>query len=90
MFELVFSDVRFPEGDGIFLLKWVNRKGIEIPFLIMTEYAPISDAVRAIKLGGKDYLPNCLVQTHQPCCPTDGRIGETGCCIGYECADTGS
>lgn len=53
MFELVFSDVRFPEGDGIFLLKWVNRKGIEIPFLIMTEYAPISDAVRAIKLGGQ-------------------------------------
>ena len=57
MFGLVFSDVRLPEGDGISLLEWINRKEIEVPFVIMTEYASISDAVRAVKLGAKDYLP---------------------------------
>ena len=32
------------------------RSGMEIPFIVMTDYACISDAVRAIKLGAKDYL----------------------------------
>lgn len=56
-FDLVFSDVRFPEGDGISLLEWMVKEGIDVPFVIMTEYASIADAVRAVKLGAKDYLP---------------------------------
>ena len=54
--SLVLSDVRLPEGDGISLLEWMMRSGMEIPFIVMTDYACISDAVRAIKLGAKDYL----------------------------------
>ena len=56
-FGLVFSDVRFPEGDGISLLEWIAKEKIDVPFVIMTEYASIADAVRAVKLGAKDYLP---------------------------------
>ncbi len=56
-FELILSDVRLPEGDGISLLEWLNREKRNIPFVIMTEYASYADAVRAIKLGAKDYLP---------------------------------
>lgn len=56
-FDLVLSDVCFSEGDGIALLEWINRKQISVPFVIMTEYASFPDAVRAIKLGAKDYLP---------------------------------
>ena len=54
--SLVLGDVRLPEGDGISLLEWMMRSGMEIPFIVMTDYACISDAVRAIKLGAKDYL----------------------------------
>lgn len=54
--NLVLGDVRLPEGDGISLLGWMMRSGMEIPFIVMTDYACISDAVRAIKLGAKDYL----------------------------------
>ena len=54
--SLVLGDVRLPEGDGISLLEWMIRSGIEIPFIVMTDYACITDAVRAIKLGAKDYL----------------------------------
>lgn len=54
--NLVLGDVRLPEGDGISLLEWMIRSGIEIPFIVMTDYACITDAVRAIKLGAKDYL----------------------------------
>ena len=56
-FDLVLSDVCFSEGDGIALLEWITRKQISVPFVIMTEYASFPDAVRAIKLGAKDYLP---------------------------------
>lgn len=53
---LILSDVRLPQGNGIELLEWINREHIHIPFVVMTEYASYPDAVRAIKLGAKDYL----------------------------------
>lgn len=53
---LVLSDVRLPEGDGLSLLEWMNRKGLRLPFVVMTGYAAVPDAVRAIKLGAVDYL----------------------------------
>lgn len=56
-FDLILSDVRLPEGNGIALLEWLNKTKNRIPFVVMTEYASFSDAVRAIKLGAKDYLP---------------------------------
>ena len=55
-FDLVLSDVRLPEGDGISLLEWIREEKIDIPFIVMTGYAAVPDAVRAIKLGAKDYL----------------------------------
>lgn len=54
--DLVLSDVRLAEGNGISLLEWMTGAGMEIPFVVMTEYASVADAVRAVKLGAKDYL----------------------------------
>lgn len=54
--NLVLGDVRLPKGDGISLLEWMMRSKMEVPFIVMTDYACITDAVRAIKLGAKDYL----------------------------------
>ena len=55
-FDLILSDVRLPQGDGIHLLEWINKEKMDIPFVIMTEYASVTDAVKAIKMGAKDYL----------------------------------
>ena len=54
--SLVLGDVRLPEGDGISFLEWMMRSKMEVPFIVMTDYACITDAVRAIKLGAKDKL----------------------------------
>ena len=47
-FDLILSDVRLPQGDGIHLLEWIGKEKMDIPFVIMTEYASITDAVNAI------------------------------------------
>lgn len=56
-FDLILSDVRLPEGDGLSLLAWLRKEKPGIPVVIMTEYASYPDAVKAIKMGAKDYLP---------------------------------
>ena len=57
-FDLIISDVRLPEGDGISLLKWLKKEKMDIPFIITTEYVSVPDVVRTIKLGARDYLPS--------------------------------
>lgn len=54
--NLVLSDVRLPEGDGISLLEWIQKEKMDVPFIVMTGYASVPGAVKAIKLGAKDYL----------------------------------
>lgn len=56
MVNLILSDLRLPDGDGVSLLEWMKKEGYTIPFLIMTNYGQISGAVKAIKLGAIDYL----------------------------------
>ncbi len=55
-FELIISDLRLPDGDGIMLLTHVREKNITTPFIIMTGYADVQTAVNAMKLGAYDYL----------------------------------
>lgn len=54
--DLILSDLRLPDRDGITLLEWMNEVGKTIPLIIMTGYADIQSAVQAIKLGAKDYI----------------------------------
>lgn len=63
-FDFILSDVRLPEGDGISLLEWLTKEKKDIPFIVTTEYGSIPDAVRAIKLGAKDYLPKPVHREH--------------------------
>lgn len=54
--DLILSDLRLPDRDGIDLLKWLGEQGLNIPLIIMTGYADIQTAVKAIKLGACDYI----------------------------------
>lgn len=57
---LILSDIRLPDGDGVEILEWMCRSGYRIPFIVMTDYAEVSSAVRAMKLGAADYFPKPL------------------------------
>lgn len=63
-FDLVLSDVRLPEGNGISLLEWLRKEKKDIPFIITTEYVSVPDVVRTIKLGAIDYLPKPVRKEH--------------------------
>jgi len=53
---LVVSDVRMPGASGIELLRLAREKHSGLPFLLVTAYADVRDAVKALKLGAVDYL----------------------------------
>jgi two-component system response regulator HydG len=55
-FDIILSDYRLPEKDGIDLLDEIREEHGSIPFIIMTSYADIRIAVRAMKLGAFDYV----------------------------------
>ena len=55
-FNLIISDLRLPDGDGIMLLAWLKEQKKPVPVIIMTSYAEIQSAVSAMKLGAFDYL----------------------------------
>ena len=55
-FDLILSDLRLPDGDGIMFLTWLRENNIMTPFIVMTNYSDVQTAVSAIKLGAFDYL----------------------------------
>lgn len=55
-FDLVLSDLRLPDHDGIFLLQWIRKHGVQVPFIVMTSYAEIQNVVLAMKSGATDYV----------------------------------
>lgn len=66
-YHLVLSDLRLPDHDGLFLLDWMRKNGISIPFIVMTSYAEVQNAVLAMKSGANDYIakpvqPDILLQ----------------------------
>ena len=55
-FHLILSDMRMPKMGGLELLEASKRKRPEIEVILMTAFADISQAVKAVKLGAFDYL----------------------------------
>ena len=60
--DIVVSDLRLPDGNGIDLLRWMRKEGRMQPFVIMTDYAEVHTAVESMKLGSLDYIPKQLVE----------------------------
>ncbi|NJB84114.1 sigma-54-dependent transcriptional regulator [Wenyingzhuangia aestuarii] len=55
-YDLVFTDLRLPDGDGIALLKQLKENNSPTPVVLMTSYAEVSTAVQAMKQGAFDYI----------------------------------
>lgn len=61
--DIILSDLRFPNGDGIELLKYMREAGQRNPFFIMTDYDEVPTAVRSMKSGAEDYISKRTLET---------------------------
>ena len=54
--DLIVSDLRMPKMTGVDLLRAVREHTPDIPFIIITGYANIDDAINALRLGASDFI----------------------------------
>lgn len=55
-YDIVLSDLKMKEIDGVALLKHIKKLAPETVFVIMTAYGTVETAVKAIKNGAYDFL----------------------------------
>lgn len=55
-FDLILTDLRLPDADGIELLTEFKALNSHIPIVLMTGYSDVNTAVKAIKNGASDYI----------------------------------
>lgn len=55
-FDLILTDLRLPDSDGIGLMSEIKASYPEVPVILMTGYSDVNTAVKAIKNGAADYI----------------------------------
>lgn len=55
-FDLILTDLRLPDSDGIGLMTEFKSSYPEVPVILMTGYSDVNTAVKAIKNGAADYI----------------------------------
>lgn len=81
-FDLILSDMRLPDRDGLYVLEWMRGRNILTPFIVMTNYAEVQNAVLAMKSGACDYVskpvhPDILLQKINDAISAQASVGET-------------
>ena len=56
VFDLIFSDIKMPEMDGIEMLVQLKEVGIEAPVVMISGHGNIETAVECIKKGAFDFI----------------------------------
>ena len=59
-FDLCFTDMRLPDGDGLELVKKIQISHPELPIAVITAYGNMDLAVTALKSGAFDFVSKPL------------------------------
>ncbi|HEX9445383.1 MAG TPA: sigma-54 dependent transcriptional regulator, partial [Candidatus Binatia bacterium] len=62
--RLVFLDIEMPGMDGLKVLEEIRRREIEVTVVMITAYATIERAVRAMRDGAYDFIPKPFEPEH--------------------------
>lgn len=55
-FDVVISDLRLPDGDGLSLLQGIREAGSAVPVVILTAYGEVDSYLAAMNAGAAEYL----------------------------------
>jgi DNA-binding NtrC family response regulator len=55
-FDVVVSDLRLPDGDGLTILQELRRAGADTPVVILTAYGEVESYIAAMNAGATEYL----------------------------------
>lgn len=55
-YDLLMSDIRMPDVDGLQFLRQVHEKWPELPVILMTAYGSLETTMEALRLGAWDYI----------------------------------
>ncbi|MBU1055458.1 MAG: sigma-54 dependent transcriptional regulator [Proteobacteria bacterium] len=56
LYNLLISDIRMPDVDGLNLLDQVHKQWPELPVIIVTAYGSLETTMEALRLGASDYI----------------------------------
>jgi two-component system, NtrC family, response regulator PilR len=59
-FDLCFTDMRLPDGNGLDLVEWIQTHKPHTPVAVITAHGNVETAVRALKLGAFDFISKPL------------------------------
>jgi len=54
--DLVLTDMRMPELDGMGLLRALREEGNQVPVIVITAHGTVQSAVEAMRFGASDYI----------------------------------
>ena len=55
-FDLVLTDMRLPDGEGLEVVRYVAERSPATPVAVITAYGSTENAIQALKAGAFDYL----------------------------------
>jgi len=59
-YDLVLTDMRLPDGDGLSVVEWIQDHRPGLPVAVITAHGNVEAAVRALKLGAFDFISKPL------------------------------
>ena len=54
--DLIISDLKMPGMSGLEFLAWLRQRDTEVPFVLITGYSTIDNAIDALRLGANDFI----------------------------------
>lgn len=55
-YDVVFSDIKMPEMDGLSLLEKMRNNDVQIPVILISGQGDLESSIRALKLGALDFI----------------------------------
>ena len=62
-YDVVLTDLRMPDSDGMDLLRWVHRSFPDIPVVMITAHGTVDIAVAAMREGAFDFITKPFEET---------------------------